>query len=420
MRICFLSRRYFPAVSGMSVYARNMTKALADRGHEIVMISQYREDEKGVGIYGGGPPPNEPWMEVEGLRSFGEEQADENTPADFEMDMREMIATAEKHHAKKPFDLVHAQYCYPNGLVALELSKRWKVPNVTSIQGGDGHWVGLCCSTHKKAMDAVLQHAMALIIGCDSFAQEVSENHDIPLSRFTIIPGATNTKQFTPIKAPGTIESPARLLYHGRVDQRKGALDFLEAGKLLLEDGVQIKLIVSGIGPDLEAAKNRAKELKIDQNTEFLGMVSYKNAPDVYHQGDIFVSPTYAEGFSNTVLEAMSSGLPIVSTDCVGVRDCLTHNENALLTEPGDISALAEALKALISDKELRLKLAGNAKKDVETNYSWPVVAEQLETVYNTISKEEIDTDWVSKYDMSNTLADADLSCRFRKDPHLL
>ena len=111
MRICFLSRRYFPAVSGMSVYARNMTKALADRGHEIVMISQYREDEKGVGIYGGGPPPDEPWMTVEGLRSHGEERADAQTPADFEGDMQQLIKTALKYHAEKPFDIVHAQYC---------------------------------------------------------------------------------------------------------------------------------------------------------------------------------------------------------------------------------------------------------------------------------------------------------------------
>lgn len=134
----------------MSVYARNMTKALTDRGHKIVMISQYREDEKGVGIYGGGPPPSEHWMKVHGLRSFGEELANEETPADFEKDLRAMIATAEKHHAEQPFDIVHAQYCYPTGLAALELSKRWNVPNVVSIQGGDGHWLGLCCSTHKK------------------------------------------------------------------------------------------------------------------------------------------------------------------------------------------------------------------------------------------------------------------------------
>ncbi|HEA28719.1 MAG TPA: glycosyltransferase family 1 protein [Leeuwenhoekiella sp.] len=420
MRICFLSRRYFPAVSGMSVYARNMTKALAERGHEIVMISQYREDEKGVGIYGGGPPPAETWMNVQGLRSLGEEQADDETPADFEKDLREMIATAEKHHADTPFDIVHAQYCYPNGLAALALSNKWQVPNVVSIQGGDGHWVGLCCGTHKQAMDAVLHHAMALIIGCTSFANEVSENHQIPLERFTIIPGATNTQQFKPTQALGSIKKPVRLLYHGRVDQRKGVLDFIEAGKILLDQNIDVKLIISGIGPDLEAAKNRAKSLKIADKTEFLGMISYKDAPEVYAQGDIFVSPTYAEGFSNTILEAMASGLPIVSTDSVGVKDCLTHYENALLTKPSAISALAEALKELIYNEKLRRKLVEKALREVETKYSWPVVAEQLEAVYLNISNEKIDSGWQSKYNMKNTLADADLSCRFRKDPHLL
>ena len=181
MRICFLSRRYFPAVSGMSVYARNMTKALADRGHDIVMISQYREDEKGVGIYGGGPPPPEPWMQVHGLRSWGEEQATEQVPADFEGDMEEMVHVALRYHEEQPFDIVHAQYCYPTGLAALEVSRRLGIPNVVSIQGGDGHWVGLCCQTHHDAMQAVLHHAMSLAIGCRSFADEVVENHGIPV-----------------------------------------------------------------------------------------------------------------------------------------------------------------------------------------------------------------------------------------------
>ena len=133
-----------------------------------------------------------------------------------------------------------------------------------------------------------------------------------------------------------------------------------------------------------------------------------------------FVSPTYAEGFSNTILEAMASGLPIVSTDSVGVRDCLTHEENALLTQPGDISALAEALKRLISDHDLRQKLAEKAENEVKTRYSWPVVAEQLEGVYKKLSKEKVDTEWQAKYNINNTLEDADLSCRFREDPHLL
>ncbi len=57
MRICFISRRYFPAISGMSVYAQNLLGALVAMGHDVTMISQYRGDAAGTRIYGGGPPP---------------------------------------------------------------------------------------------------------------------------------------------------------------------------------------------------------------------------------------------------------------------------------------------------------------------------------------------------------------------------
>ena len=57
MRICFVSRRYFPAISGMSVYAQNLLRELVQAGHDVTMISQYRGDAFGTRVYGGGPPP---------------------------------------------------------------------------------------------------------------------------------------------------------------------------------------------------------------------------------------------------------------------------------------------------------------------------------------------------------------------------
>ena len=420
MRICFLSRRYFPAVSGMSVYARNMTKALADRGHEIVMISQYREDEKGVGIYGGGPPPNEPWMQVHGLRSLGEEQATEDVPADFEADMQEMINVAITHHWEKPFDVVHAQYCYPTGLAALEVSSRLNIPNVVSIQGGDGHWVGLCCDTHHDAMQAVLNHAMCLVIGCQSFADEVVENHGIPLSRLTIVPGATNVEQFKPTQELGALRDPIRLLYHGRVDQRKGALDFVRAGRQLLDAGENVRLLISGIGPDVVPAQKLVQELAMDAQVVFSGAVPYDQAAQAYGRGDLFISPTYAEGFSNTILEAMASGLPIVSTQSVGVVDCLTDGMNAALVEPGDVEGLTQAIRTMIHDEAYRTRLARRAYDDVLTKYSWPVVAEQLEGIYQRLVTTDVDTRWKDRIDIDLEAKEADLSCRFRQEPHLL
>lgn len=420
MRICFLSRRYFPAISGMSVYAKNMTKALVDRGHEIVMISQYREDQKGIGVYGGGAPPDESWMEVVGLRSRGEECVSDNQPADFEMDLHTMVETALRMHEIKPFDLVHAQYCYPNGLAALEISRRLDIPNVVSIQGGDGHWVGLCCDTHKQAMNAVLNHAMALLIGCDSFAEEVCENHDIPKEHLTIIPGATNTDKFRPVREIGTLHQPVRLLYHGRVDSRKGSLDFVHACKKVESQGYPIEIIISGIGPDFDETKELVRTLGLEHQAKFLGSIPYQDVPEVYGKGDIFVSPTYAEGFSNTILEAMASGLPIISTNAIGVSDCLTHNVNALLTEPGDIQAIAQAMIRLIEDRELRTRISQAAYNEVISSYSWPVVAQRIEGIYKKVSEKPITTSWQDAYNYSQTIQEADMSCRFRAEPHLL
>ena len=420
MRICFLSRRYFPAVSGMSVYARNMTRALAERGHEIVMISQYREDPRGVGIYGGGPPPAEPWMQVHGLRSFGEERADAQTPADFEGDTQAMIEEALRRHQEKPFDVVHAQYCYPTGLAALEISRQLNIPSVVSIQGGDGHWVGLCCTTHRQAMQAVLNHATALVIGCRSFADEVVHNHDIPPERLTIVPGATNVDQFKPAQPIGALRYPARLLYHGRVDQRKGALDFVRAGRQLLDADESVRLIISGIGPDAEAARQLVRDLSMEDHTEFLGAVPYDEAARVYARGDLFISPTYAEGFSNTILEAMASGLPIVSTRTVGVVDCLEDEVNATLVEPGDVDALTRAIQRMLHDEAYRVGVAQRAYDEVLNKYAWPVVAEQLEGIYREVGRAAPDHNWQEVYSIETTVAEADLSCRFRQDPHLL
>ena len=405
----------------MSVYARNLTKALSERGHGVVMISQYREDPTGVRIYGGGPPPQEPWMEVHGLRSIGEEQGVDNPPADFEADTRAMVELALRLHAERPFDVVHAQYAYPTGLAALEVSRRLGIPNVVSIQGGDGHWVGLCCTTHHRAMQAVLDHSMALIIGCASFRDEVVDNHGTAPERFTIIPGATNTELFQPRTTElGQLRTPARLLYHGRVDSRKGSLDFIHCGKALLDAGFAIRLIVSGIGPDYDTTLALAQELGIAEHTEFPGEAAYTDAPARYHDGDVFLSPTYAEGFSNTILEAMASGLPIVSTRTVGVVDCVRDGQNGLLVKAGDLPALIAATRSLLEQPGLRRQLAATALEEVRTTYSWPVVAAQIEGEYQRLQGTAIDTSWTDIIMVQEQARTADLSCRFRTQPHLL
>lgn len=424
MRVCFVSRRYFPAISGMSVYAKNLLGELVAAGDDVVMVSQYRADPQGAGVYGGGPPPEVPGVEVHALRSRGEEAANGGEGfADFERDHDEMVETILRAHAERPFDVIHAQYAYPTGLAALEASRRTGVPNVVSIQGGDGHWVGKCCETHRDAMQAVLRGAQRLLIGSRSFAREVEENHGVPASRFTIVPGATDVSRYHPREGRpvGEVDEPTTLLFHGRVDRRKGVFELIDAFASLCAEGRPLRLVISGIGPDLDGARARVAHLMLDDAVEITGYADYERAPEVYRRGDVFVTPTYSEGFSNTILEAMATGLPIVSCETVGVVDCLEHGRDALLVPVGNDWALAAAIGRLLDDPGLRRRLAETALDEVRRLYSWAAVGRLIRGVYADVAGETPDDGWTRHYDPARHRADrADPTCRFRREPHLL
>lgn len=394
MRVAFISRRYWPAISGMSVYAENLLREVAKTSHRVTMLSQFRGDDAGTKVYGGGPPPTVPHTNVIGMRAYGEEAG-----GDFERDIDDLVDAVVGY---RDVDVVHAQYGYPCGLAALEAGRRLDKPVVVSIQGGDGHWVGDCCATHRDAMRIVCEHANAVLIGSASFRDATARRLDLDPDLFTIVPGAVDVTRFTP-QAPN---GGTRLLYHGRVDRRKGILDLLEA----LPRVPDARLTVSGIGPDYDEARRIAADQALP--VAFLGRVDYARVPDVYRDADVFVSPTYAEGFSNTVLEAMAAGLPIVAGRSVGVVDALRDEDNALLVEPGDVDGLSHALARLTRDDALRMRLRERALHEVRTTYAWPQVARAIVDTYERVADEPPSTGW--------TMPREKLPCRYREAPHLL
>ncbi len=406
MRVCLISRRFFPAISGMSVYALNLLRELVAAGHDVTMFSQYRGDAFGRQVYGGGPPPP-----VSGVRVIGMEQLGEQECGDFERDVAAMVAAVVAEHQRQPFDVLHAQYGYPCGWMALEASRILDLPTVVSIQGGDGHWVGSCCETHRLAMTRVLDHANKVLIGCDSFREEVVQRLGTNPARFTIVPGAVDVSRFTPGPAFAG-DRPPVLLYHGRVDARKGVLDLLDAAKQLVESGDRFRLLISGIGPTYDETAASIPLMGLQDCVEMTGYVDYDDVPAIYRRAEVFVSPTYAEGFSNTILEAMASRLAIVSCRSVGVVDCIRDGENGLLTEPGDRAGLADALRRVLRDAALRHRLADAALAECREVYSWSKVGRQIMDVYAEVAGQAPDLAWSPELPI--------LPCRFRADPHLL
>lgn len=194
-------------------------------------------------------------------------------------------------------------------------------------------------------------------------------------------------------------------------------LELVEAVPGLVDGGRAVQMVISGIGPDVEAVQRRITELGLVDVVTLTGAAGYDMAPSVYRRGDVFVSPTWSEGFSNTILEAMATGLPIVSTRAVGVVDCLCHEDNALLVEPHDVDALTAAMARLLDDAPLRTRLATHGLDEVRARYSWEAVSTQIVGVYRALLGTSPNRSWPP---LAALGAPIDRDCRFRTEPHLL
>jgi glycosyltransferase involved in cell wall biosynthesis len=138
---------------------------------------------------------------------------------------------------------------------------------------------------------------------------------------------------------------------------QKGFDLLIEAFAIIASQNEQLRLAIAGEGPDLQLLRDLAARLDLAQRVSFLGPI--KNLSAVMRKADVFVLSSRYEGFPNVLLEALASGVPVVSTDCPsGPREILGDGSLGLLVPCGSAKALAEAVMRVISDAELHRRLS--------------------------------------------------------------
>lgn len=166
----------------------------------------------------------------------------------------------------------------------------------------------------------------------------------------------------------------ARLLYVGRIDRAKGLFELVEAVVKLRNNGINASLKIVGweLKTDSEVTnqlKSFAKKLNVNDQIFFTGKLNIgEELNSVYRDADIFVLPSYYEGFPRVIWESMANSLPVITTPVGGIPDELTHEVNALFVSPKNVTEIKEAVERLIQDKSLRETLVKNGHKKAETN----------------------------------------------------
>lgn len=172
----------------------------------------------------------------------------------------------------------------------------------------------------------------------------------------------------------------------GRQDAIKGLDVFLTALRALIGERPEwverLRVIMAGDGPERARYMSLRDEYDLHQVVEFPGAVD--DVPGLLRQFDFFVQPSLNEGISNTVLEAMASGLPIIATDVGGNPELVRDGIEGRLVAPGDVDRLRMALSAYIEDAELRQRQGIAARQRAEDSFSFEVMCARYERLYRS------------------------------------
>ncbi len=185
-----------------------------------------------------------------------------------------------------------------------------------------------------------------------------------------------NGIDFKSIREAGKNHSkiPGRVLFVGRLEQMKGVDVLLSAFARIYREFPDSRLRIVGEGSLLGQLQAKSRSLNMTDRVVFTGRIAGKELFKEYAQAEIFCGLSRSEALGNVFLEAQAAGCAVVATRTGGIMDIVENGKNGLLALPDDVAGAAGALSKLLADRELREKLAANAREGKE-NYDWSKIA---------------------------------------------
>lgn len=193
-----------------------------------------------------------------------------------------------------------------------------------------------------------------------------------------IVYAGVDTNQFSGDSTPEFTTENTSILYVGRLDDGKGLPDLLKAHAEVSDT----ELYIVGDGRLADELKELSDRLGTRDRVQFVGAVPHEDIDGYYAAADIFCLPSYHESLGMVNLEAMATGTAVISTRIDAIQEYLTHEENGLLIEPGDVDALVNSLKRLTEDDDFREEIARAGRATAE-EYTWEEQARRLAAHYD-------------------------------------
>ncbi len=371
LRILLVPSAYYPHVGGIEELTRKLALALSARGHNVaVLTNQWPPGVRRSEVLGG--------IEVTRL-AFP-------LPAMQPFAVARFLATSPtaalallRHIRRWRPEVVHVIGAGPPSVYLATLHSLLEPRLVFTAQGEqtfDAHGIFERSATLRLGLRRVLGRADA-VTACSAFVmRHLIQTKKIRAPTY-VIPNGVEPDEFadaSPEKDFGDY-----VLAVGRLVPQKGFDVLLDA--FASEQLAGLNLILVGEGFERARLEARAVELGLDSRVQFLGSVDRPRLAQLLRGASVFAFPSRGEAFGIALLEAMAAGVPAVAAAAGGVPEFARDDENALLVQPENASALAEAIARLVSDTGLRDRLIVGGRATA-TDSAWSRIADRYEDVY--------------------------------------
>ncbi len=301
-----------------------------------------------------------------------------------------MVLALRRACRQDSFDLVHAHWLIPQGLVAaLAHGPIHHLPLLCTAHGGDlfalhgdrFRWLRRLIVARSAAVAVVSRYMR------DVLAREGAASHKLHVASM----GVDLRSHFVPVSS--VIRDPRQVLFVGRLVEKKGVRHAIKAFSRVLQRHPDARLTIVGDGPERESLQELVHELELEEQVRLIGARPPADLPALYSAAAIAVVPSVIdrggdqEGLGLVTIEAMGCGCAVVVSDLDAIRDVVSDGETGLVTRAGDETSLAAAIVRLLNEPALRHRLADAARSHALASFDWQAATERYERLYDYVKE---------------------------------
>jgi glycosyltransferase involved in cell wall biosynthesis len=373
LRILHCCGRFAATQGGTERQARAMCGALAARGHQVSVLARKSPGPEQVVP---GVTVHVKIRAIDRGRLFGLTYA--------------ASAVAHLVREARRADVLHAHHLYLDAMAALVAGRIRGRPVVAKMAGaGPGGDLHRLRQTAEGSLLLRLLHGLDTVIAPSPTCRTELLGAGFTAERIRVIANGVDTCLFSPNRAvESTMPLPMRegpaVVFTGRLIEAKGLLELVDAWPLLLREVPDAHLVLVGSGPLEVELRQRAALPPLAGRVHLTGEVL--DVRPYLRAATAFVFPSWAEGLSNALLEAMAMGLPCVATDIGPIAEAATDGKEALLVPVKAPDRLAAALATILTRLDIADRLGRAARKRVEAEFCLEREVDALEALYRELT----------------------------------